>query len=57
MVFCRFSACYRTEHEFGEFHHDDEGSIRFSEVELSIRVSMGSLMKFAPDAVQYTEGL
>ncbi len=26
------------------------------ELELSIRVTMGSLMKFAPDAVHYTEG-
>jgi hypothetical protein len=26
------------------------------ELELSIRVRMGTLMKFAPDAVQYTEG-
>jgi hypothetical protein len=26
------------------------------ELELSIRVAMGTLMKFAPDAVRYTEG-
>jgi hypothetical protein len=26
------------------------------ELELCIRVTMGTLMKFAPDAVQYTEG-
>jgi hypothetical protein len=26
------------------------------ELELSIRVTMGTLMKFAPGAVQYTEG-